>query len=454
MKPISKIFFAICLFASVIPQPLDLSFAIELPYRNEATRQLLIQSLKDEDRVHRVRAADDLVRTETDRNREALLDVDSDPVEAVRHAARGEPAPSPEAGPALAFQSGFAPRPRVEGALVTENHRDPRIRQTARLEKLDSDPTYREDFSKLLDDPDYSVRRAVSTQVIKRRGRGSIGIWQKLLASERLDDCVEAAWAVGRLNSKPDETVLLKFLDSDSERLRLISIESLQRVGGDAARQALEAAIPKHTAKTQEALLRLVAQLQAHPALPAVRTLAADKKDALPSRLLALDAIGALADAEAQSILLKIVTDYDPENGVLREHAARALGAVGGPEAVAPLKKLITEKIIPIPMIGLSYDNDLTRIACIQSLQQLKQTEVVKELLDHAFLNECFETMHRALAESLSALTGTAYDYRRAVSYRPHFIESLDPEEQPPSLAKNLRQPPVFPASAGGFKGK
>jgi len=467
----SVLILAGCCIATAIPR--NASFALELPYRNEATRQLLIQSLREEDRVPRVRAASDLAGADADRNREVLSGLASDPIETVRRAALSPPCPptegkSPVLSPpvqlgagsqsleSLAAKSGFTPRPKVEESLITETHRDPRIRQIARLRKLESDPACREDFTKLLDDPDYFVRRAVTTQVVKKRGSSSLSIWRNLLASDRLNDQVEAAWAVGQLDSKTDEPTLLKLLDSNSERLRLINVESLERIGGDATRQALGEAILKHTAKTQEALLQLAARLQARPALPVIRNLAADKKAALNSRLLAIDAIRAMSDGEAKDILMKIITSYGYENSdvLLREHAARALGVVGGPDTVAPLRKLVTDKVLSLPMVGPAYDSDFNRIACIESLQQLKATDALKTMLNEAFLKEAGESLRRALAESLTTVTGIAHDYQRSVSFHPHFIESLDPEEYPPAVAENLRKPPVFPGHSAGLMEK
>ena len=445
-----------CCIAIAIPP--NASFALELPYRNEATRQLLIQSLREEDRVPRVRAASDLSGADADHNREILAGLVSDPVETVRRAALSPQSSvlSPQSLESLASQSGFNPRPKVEEALIVETHRDPRIRQIARLRKLESDPACREDFSKLLDDPDYFVRRAVTTQVVKKRGAASLAIWRKLLIAERLNDQVEAAWAVGQLDSKTDEPTLLKVLDSNSERLRLINIESLERIGGDTTRQALGEVILKHTAKTQEDLLRLAAHLQARPALPVIRNLAADKKAPLNSRLLAIDAIRAMSDGEAKDMLMKMITSYGYENSdvLLREHAARALGVVGGPDTVAPLRKLVTDKVLSLPIVGPAYDSEKNRIACIESLQQLKATDALKTLLNETCLKETGEALRRALAESLTAVTGIAHDYQRSVSFRPHFIENLDPEEYPPAVAENLRKPPVFPGHSAGLKEK
>jgi HEAT repeat protein len=264
-----------------------------------------------------------------------------------------------------------------------------------------------------------------------------------LLASERLEDRIEAAWAVGQLDSREDEGALLEFLNSDSERLRLVSIESLRVVGGEATRSLLGEAIPRHTGKTQEALLRLTMERKAAPALRSVRAVAEDPAAALPFRLLALDAIAAMADAEAKPLLLRILAGKNPSDASLRAHAARAWGSIGGPEAMASIKPLAMEKVIPMPMLGPSYDADESRIACIQVLEKLNP-DALKGFLNHPALEDCSEKIRIALAEALSVSTGKPYDYRRDVSFRSHFIESLEPEEYPRDLAENIKRPPVF----------
>lgn len=414
-------------------------FSVELPYRNEATRQLLIKTLKDEDRVQRILAVESLAPALDSRNAAELERVANDPVEAVRRqAAPSSPAPLGEA-PADCFR----PRPLVPANQISHTHRDPRIRQKARLQMLSTDPSVQPDFSKLLDDPDYFVRRAVSTAVVQTRGAGSIPIWQKLLAAERLDDRVEAAWAAGQLAIKDAEPVLLGFLAGDSERLKLISIDSLKAVGGAVTQAGLGEAILKQPEKIQEALIRLVIHLNARPALKAIRQLAADAKTAPPVRQPALDAVGAMADLEAKPFLLKIITSTDMEGSAFREHAARALGKLGGLEAVAPLKRLASEKVIHT-IDGPAYESETTRAACITALEELHAVDALQSLAAHACLAASSELIRRTLAESLTRSAGKIYDYRRDISFRTHFIESLDAEEHPPDLAENLKKPPIF----------
>lgn len=413
---------------------------VEIPYHNEATRQLLIEASKDEDRVQRVRAVRALALANDTRNAAEIARSTKDAVDAVkREAMAGLPKPLPEA-----TSDAFQPRPRVSTEQSVENHRDPRVRQAARLRQLDA-ASSQPDFSRLLDDPDYFVRRAVSAQVVKSRGASSLPVWKKLLASEKLDDRVEAAWAVGQLDSKADEGALVDFLASDSERLRLIAIESLQTMGGDTARAALGSHIEKQKGKTLEALLRLAAKIEARPALPTLRSLAGNSKAPLPARALALDAIHAMADAESKPLLLKLVQDYDISATLVREHSAMALGLLGGPEAIPPLKKLVSEKVLNMPMIGPVYDGEGARVASILALEQLKAGDVLKSFPEAAFMSEAGETMRRVTAEVLTRVTGTAYDYRRAVTARSYFIQSLGEVEYPADLSANLKKPPVFP---------
>ena len=189
--------------------------AVNLSYRNDSTRQLLAETTKDEDRVQRVRAVRALAQGKDDRNAADLARVAQDPVDAVRREATAGPPKPQGTAPSGIFQ----PRPQVSSDQASETHRDPRVRQAARLRLLESGGAYQADFSKLLDDPDYFVRRAVSAQAVKSRAAASLPTWRKMLVSDKLDDRVEAAWAVGQLDSKADEGALLGFIPSDSERL-------------------------------------------------------------------------------------------------------------------------------------------------------------------------------------------------------------------------------------------
>jgi HEAT repeat protein len=420
---------------------------IELPYRNEATRQLLIELLKDEDRVQRIRAVQQLALAEDPRNLDELKKALNDPEEVVRQQAVRRYIPGLGTPPAEIFR----PRPGVGPEFISTIHRDPRIRQKARLNLLESDPAYKEDFSKLLDDPDYFVRRALSAQVVKARGVSSSEIWRKLLSSGNLNDQIEAAWAVGQLNSKTDEAALLTFVDSESERLRLISLESLQVIGGDATRNELGAKILKHSKLTQEALMRLAAILQARPALSAIRQVVVDKDAGLLSRLLGLDVIREMADVEAKTILLQLVKDYSPmpQAAKLREYSALALGIVGDPSSLDPLKRLVTDRIINVPMVGSCYDSESTRIAGVKAIENLKGIDTLKSFLSLPFIGEpdATEKLRLTLAESLTRVTGTKYDYRRNVGHRSYFVESLKPEEYSPEASSHLQKPPVYQAN-------
>jgi HEAT repeat protein len=427
--------------------------AVELPYRNEASRQLLLRALEDEDRIQRSRAATIFtLNVKGGPGEAALSKLATDPVPAVRRAAETNPFAAKELPPAnmagawreLALKQGFKPRPIVEETAMSDSHRDPRIRQIVRLRKLASDPAWKENFSDALKDPDYFVRQAVTTEVVKTRGAASLPVWRKLVAGGWLDGQIEAVRAIGQLESKADEPLLLPLLNATSERLRLTTVDSLWRMGGDATRQVLGETISKHTGRTQERLLELAAQIKALPALPVIRKLAGDKKQPQQVQVLALDALKALVDQEAKPLLLKIIMDYDYMYGFGRQHAAQALGVLGATEAIPHLQRLVTEKAIPVPMMGPSYDMDPTRIASVNALQQLNAVNELRGMVSAPFLKEASEDLRRALAAALTKATGTTYDYQRSVITPSYFVESLTPIEYPPDLAENLKKPPLF----------
>ncbi len=432
---------------SVRPFPLLMAFAalalcagaVELPYRNEATRELLVKALSDGDRVQRIRATEALASAHDPRNEALLAEIArKDPGAALREQK------TPSAGTAI-----FTPRPTPTHGATPLSSPDPRLRQTTRLKALREDPAFARDFRPLLEDPDYFIRRAVSAEAVRLRGTTAAPLWRELFASTNVDLRVEAAWATGQLRDISSESLLLECLASPSERLRLLTVSALVGLGGDITRTALPAALDRSEGKTREELIRLATTLKALPALPNLRTLAGDKAMLQPARALALDALGALGDAAAKDVVLAVLRNFSPDTGVLREHAAGACAALGFPEALPVLRKIACDKIVNIPMVGPSYDSDATRLAAIAAIARLGGAEAMKPVAAHACLEEASENLRKAVADTMTTLTGTPHGWRRAISWRSWFIQSLAPEEMPADLAANQKMPPVFATSPG-----
>lgn len=431
------------------PFPLLMAFAalafragaVELPYRNEATRELLMKALEDGDRIQRIRATGALASAHDPRNEAPLAEVArKDPVAALREQGSSPPPINAAA---------FSPRPTPARGATALSSPDPRPRQAARLRALREDPAFARDFRPLLDDPDYFVRRAVSAEVVRLRGAAAAPLWRELFASTNADLRVEAAWVAGQLRDALSEVPLLECLTSPSERLRLLTVSALAVLGGDATRAALPAALERSDGKTREELVRLATTLKALPALPNLRTLAGDKAVPQPARALALDALGALGDAPAKDVVLAVLRNFSPDISVLREHAAGACAALGFPEALPVLRRIACDKIVNMPMIGPSYDNDATRIAAVAAITRIGGLGAMKPVAAHACLEEASEDLRKTVADAMTTLTGTPYGWRRAVYYRSWFIQSLAPEEMPPDLAANQKMPPVFARSPG-----
>lgn len=415
--------------------------AVELPYRNEATRDLLVKALEDRDRIQRIRAVEALASVQDPRNQAPIAGVaEKDPVAALREQA----SPAGHAAVTLAF----VPRPAPPPAAFAFSNPDPRPRQAARLKALREDPAFAQDFRPLLEDPDYFVRRAVSAEAVRLRAAAAAPLWRELFASTNTDLRVEAAWAAGQLRDAPSERPLLECLASPSERLRLVAISSLAGLGGEVARAALPAALDRSDGRTREELIRLAVSLRALPALPNLRALAGDKAAPPPARALALDALAALGDTAAKDVVLAVLRNFSLDSASLREHAATACAALGFPEALPVLRRIVCDKIVNIPMVGPSYDSDSTRVAALAALARLGGVEALKPVAAHPCLEEAGEDLRKAAADTMTTLTGTPYGWRRAVSCRTWFIQSLAPEEMPPDLAANQKMPPVFPAPA------
>ena len=111
-----------------------------------------------------------------------------------------------------------------------------------------------------------------------------------------------------------------------------------------------------------------------------------------------------------------------------RQYAAWALGEIKAAEAIPHLRKLLLEAAIPIPMSPPEYDSDATRIQTLKSLVQIGYEGLAKDLkgklTDFEFTAEY--RLKSAIAETLTKLTGTHYDFKRpGPGHRSWFIESL-----------------------------
>lgn len=417
--------------------------AVELPYANEATRELLLRALHDRDRIQRIRAVEALMDAGDPRNAAPIAEIArTDAVPAVRDQAASSAAPPPISDAA------FVPRPAPPPEAYTFTQPDPRLRREARLRALRDDPSFVSDFRPLLDDPDYFVRRAVSEETVRRRGTAVAPQWRELFASTNTDLRVEAAWAAGELRDAPSEPPLIECLSSPSERLRLLAVSALARVGGDATRAALPMALERAEDATREALIPLAVGLKASAALPNLRAIAQNSAMPILLRASALDALGALADPAAKEVVLANLRNFSPATALLRERAAAASAILGLTEALPILRRLACDKAIAIPMLGPAFDVDATRIACVNALARLGGAAAIQAIASHACLEESSEEVRKAVAEAMTSVTGIPYAWRRSVGFRSWFLRSLAPEEMPPDLAANLKMPPVFPSSA------
>lgn len=417
--------------------------AVELPYANEATRDLLLRALHDRDRIQRIRAVEALADAGDPRNAAPLAEVArTDAIPAVRAQATADAAIPPFADAA------FRARPAPPPDAFTFAQPDPRLRREARLRALRDDPAFAADFRPLLDDPDYFVRRAVSDEVVRRRGVAVASQWRELFASTNADLQVEAAWAAAELRDAASEPSLIACLGASFERLRLLAVAALARVGGDATRAALPAALERAEGATREELIRLTIGLKATSALPQLCALAVNPGMPQTARALSLEALGALADPSARDAVLTNLRNPSPATALLRERAAAASAALGLTEALPALRRFACEKAINIPMVGPSYDADATRIACARAIARLGGAPAIQAVAGHACLEESSEEVRKAVAEAMTSATGVPYAWRQSVSFRSWFLLSLAPEEMPPDLAANQKMPPVVPVSA------
>lgn len=414
---------------------------ILVPYNNETTRALLLDALKDRDRVQRLRALKTLRDAHDPRNAEALAAMEEDPVEAIRKEVHSDRLIALREAPSEIFK----PRPVVPESQWTLSHRDPRIRQKARILQLESNPAYTIDFSPMLEEPDDFVRRSVTDSILKMRGSASLPVWQKLLNSQDPLLRVEAAFALGKLNSKTDESHLITLLQDHHERLRATAAEALEIVGGEATRNALPAILANSDTSTRIVLLQLASKIRALPALSIAQQWAANIHLPLTLRLPSIDLLAAIPAPSSIPVLIEILKNVKCLTYAQREHAARALGILGATSSLPDLKHQLLDRVIPNPGAPPDFDLPDVRIACLRSIEQLQDVHFIQSLPSNPSILECPVELRQELAATLSRLTGKSYDYRRDVLLQTPFILSLLPDEYPSEETSMMQKPPVFP---------
>jgi hypothetical protein len=138
---------------------------------------------------------------------------------------------------------------------------------------------------------------------------------------------------------------ILPLLRHPEPRVRRTAVRALWKLGGPVAEPHLVAQMKETDAETMQEILFALGQLRSESSLPQIVELAQDKRVRDQLRIQALDALGHIASPKATPALLECLRRKGffsgGEQPNIRLAAAKALVAIGTPEARAALQKTV-----------------------------------------------------------------------------------------------------------------
>jgi len=138
---------------------------------------------------------------------------------------------------------------------------------------------------------------------------------------------------------------ILPLLRHPEARVRRTAVRALWKLGGPVAEPHLIAQMKDTDLETMQEILFALGQLRSEGSLPKVTELAQDKRVIEKLRIQALDTLGHIASAKSLPVLLECLRRKGFFGGgeaqPIRLAAAKALAALGTPEALAALRKAV-----------------------------------------------------------------------------------------------------------------
>ncbi len=136
---------------------------------------------------------------------------------------------------------------------------------------------------------------------------------------------------------------ILPLLGHPEPRVRRTAVRALWKLGGPMAEPHLLTHMKETDAETMQEILFALGQLRSEGSLPQVTALAQDKRVLERLRIQALDTLGHIASPKAMPVILECMRRKGLFNAgeppAIRMAAAKALAALGTPEASAALQK-------------------------------------------------------------------------------------------------------------------
>jgi hypothetical protein len=174
----------------------------------------------------------------------------------------------------------------------------------------------------------------------------------------------------------------------------------------------------------------------------------------------AAEALGLLGDPQAIPPLRRVLVEMTTHDYVARQRAIEALRRLGDRESVKRVMQIVTEKVVPPPPGANepSYDADDTRAEGVRYLEFIGEPKLADQML--AKLTEMPSyPLRKVMAAMLTKLKGVPHLAEFTTDARRYFLDTLDGAAYPQSPAnpgiiprENFRPPETGanPAAARG----
>ncbi len=246
---------------------------------------------------------------------------------------------------ALARLNSALQRPQFLDLAITQifaMKRDQMIQEVHPYLELLGDPMIRRLVDRLGEETDRT-RRGRLVEVVRSVGSISVPALIDALASPAWFLVRNALTLLSDIGDTGCIPSILPLLRHPEPRVRRTAVRALWKLGGLVAEPHLLAQMKETDAETLQEILFALGQLRSEGSLPQITALAQDKRVLERLRIQALDTLGHIASAKAMPVLLECMRRKGFFNAgeppAIRMAAAKALAALGTPEATAALQR-------------------------------------------------------------------------------------------------------------------
>ncbi|GLH74639.1 hypothetical protein GETHLI_31410 [Geothrix limicola] len=238
-------------------------------------------------------------------------------------------------------------RPQLLDEVITHAfalERDQMIREVHPYLEFIGDPMARHLVSRLGDEADRT-RRGRLVESVRSLGPAALPALLDALSAPAWFLVRNALTLLSDLGDASCVQAILPLLRHPEPRVRRTAVRALWKLGGPVAEPHLIARMKDTDGETMQEILFALGQLRSEVGLPQVTELAQDKRVTERIRVQALDTLGHIASPKSLPVLLECIRKKGFFGGgeapPIRLAAAKALAALGTPEARAALQKTV-----------------------------------------------------------------------------------------------------------------